>query len=115
MKKKMKKDPYSIRFGNLFILKDGVATVTLSKYAVLKKNNFLGKPKFIAYPGEKEILVGNYEIKGTDCDNTFLIGSKRLSEIIGFKKITSLELTNFILANNDSKVLLEETEKILKK
>lgn len=101
-----KKNPRHMYLGNLFIVHNGVGTVSNIKYAVIrKKSHYLSRAKYFAYPGEREVLVGSYEVSNNDEDIPFLINSIRLSDIVGYQKITSQQVCAVILENNDPKEL----------
>ena len=102
--------------GNLFIVEDGIGRVSDIKYVVIKqKPHFLAKPKYFAYPGEEEVLVGSYAVTYEDEGIPFLINSTRLSNIVGYKKIDSKQVCNIIIENNDPvklKKVLKEKSKV---
>lgn len=104
MKKEKKelKDPYFMYLGNLFIVQDGIGTVSDIKYVVIRdKKHIFAKPKFFAFPGGKEVLVGSYEISIEDEGIPFLINANRLAENPRDRKIDSKEVMDIIIKNND--------------
>ena len=100
--KKNKKDPYYMYLGNLFVVEDGIGKISDIKYVVIKqKSHLLARPKYIACPGELEVLVGSYAVTAEDEGIPFLINSVRLSSLIGYKKIDSKQVCDIVIQNND--------------
>ena len=92
-----------IRFGNLFIVKDGIGKVTNMTFGVIElKKDCFRKPKYIAYPGGFEIFVGSYEITRHDNGVPFLINAYRLDEEIGKQEITGHQFLELIKKKNSS-------------
>ena len=101
-----KKDPYRMYLGNLLTFHDGVGTVSDIKYVIVReKSNLFAKSKYFAFPSGEEILVGNYEIHKDDEDASFLINAVRLSDIVGYKKISTKKVCDILVENNDVKQL----------
>ena len=92
--------------GNLLTFHDGVGTVSNSKYVIVReKSNLFAKSKYFSFPGDKEILVGNYEIHKDDEDVSFLINAVRLSDIVGYKKIDINKAYDILVESHDVKQL----------
>lgn len=100
--KKETKDPYHMYLGNLFIVQNGIGTISDIKYVVIRdKKHLFARPKYFAFPGGQEILVGSYEISTRDEGIPYLINAKRLAEIPGERKIDTKEICDIIMKNND--------------
>lgn len=100
--KKSKKSSKHMYLGNLFIVEDGIGKVSDIKYVIIRqKPHFFARSKYIAYPGEIEVLVGLYDITIKDNGIPFLINSVKLSDIVGQQKIDSKQVCDIIIQNND--------------
>ena len=96
--------------GNLLSFEDGIGSVSDIKYVIVKeKSSFFAKSKYIAYPGNQEVLVGSYEISANNphesLNDLFLINAVRLSNIIDSRKLDSKQIQDIIIQNNDAKKL----------
>lgn len=108
--KKEKRSPYNMYLGNLLSFKDGIGSVSDVKYVIVKeKSGIFAKSKYIAYPGNQEVLVGSYEISADNqsksSNDLFLINAVRLSDIVGYRKIDSKKVCDILMQNNDVKIL----------
>ena len=105
MKKELK-DPRDMYFGNLFIIQDGIGTISDIRYIVIRqKEHFWSKVKYVAYPGEIEVFVGESDITYEDENIPFLINSVQLTEKVGYSKIDTKQICDIIIQNNDPKQL----------
>lgn len=92
--------PINMYLGNLFMIENGIGKISDIKYVVIKK-----RMKYVAYPGEFKVRVGSYEVTKEDNNIPYLINATRLDEITGKKPLTSKQVLDVIIQNNDPKQL----------
>ena len=88
---------YNTFIGNLFTVKDGVGTVSDTKYVVVKEFG-----KYYAYPDRIRTLVGCYEITKDSTGINYLINAKRLYEVTDKKKVTKDDIDELISSCEES-------------
>lgn len=104
MKKEKKelKDPYFMYLGNLLIFQNGIGTISDIKYVVIREKKYIfSRPRYFAFPGEQEVIVGPYEITAENNQIPVLINSERLHDGPFERKVDSKEVSEIFLQNND--------------